>query len=179
MDDSQTRRGRPCTHRLFGEPVALLAAFSLVALAGRLPLERPAESLVRFQRRLLGTMDCSSLMAGQVMDLAAAGAERTSEEISDLKTVPLFRIAIEAGAVHANLTCEQSCALDTFGREFGLAYQLVDDYLDGELHELAPIGRRLSQARAALAPFGSRAWQLEEMLDYLNGKTFEADHRSR
>lgn len=185
MDDSATRRGRPCVHLVYGEPVALLAAFSLIALAGRLPVEQgPRDSLpalVRFQRKLLSTLDCGSLVAGQVLDLATRGADRLrqSEAISDLKTVPLFRIAMEAGALLADLTADQQVALDSFGREFGLAYQLVDDLLDGELDDPAPIRLRLLRARAALAPFGRASEHMEEMLDYLDGKTLQAHHRSR
>lgn len=185
MDNSAERRGRPACHVAFGEPVALLAAFSLVALASKLPLEgatRDQLALVSaFQQRLMSILSWDSLVGGQVLDLQMQGETRRaeSEHISDLKTVPLFQVAAHAGAVLVPLRAAESVALDEFGREFGLAYQCADDFMDSETDDTAAVYRHLSKAREALAPFGVRAAAMEDMLDYLDVKTIEARHRHR
>jgi octaprenyl-diphosphate synthase len=68
------------------------------------------------------------------MQLAAANdAETTRErymEIVEAKTAALFAAAAKAGAVAAGRPGAEATALDTYGRELGLAFQLVDDALD-------------------------------------------------
>lgn len=186
MDNSPMRRDRPSTHVAFGEPVAVLAAFAMVALAARSLLEgelddRELRAMVTFQRRLLGTLDCSSLIAGQALDVQLTGEVREGRlrEISDLKTVPLFELAMRAGAVFADLRAGREEELLRFGREFGRAYQLVDDWMDGEVSDIAEVAEQLAAAAAGLKPFGVAARGLHEMVVYLHGKAFQTDHCHR
>jgi len=71
---------------------------------------------------------------GEVMQLAAANdADTTRErymEIVGAKTAALFAAAAKSGAVAAGRPGAEATALDTYGRELGLAFQLVDDALD-------------------------------------------------
>jgi octaprenyl-diphosphate synthase len=71
---------------------------------------------------------------GEVMQLAAANdAETTRERYMDIiaaKTAALFAAAGKAGAVVAGRPGAEASALETYGRELGLAFQLVDDALD-------------------------------------------------
>ena len=94
MDNSALRRNRPAAHIQFGEATALLAAFALVGLAARTVADLPP-----FQLHLLRMLDSSSLVGGQALDLALQGPERESQRarVTDLKTVPLFELAVEAG----------------------------------------------------------------------------------
>src|SRR5690606_29240357 len=76
----------------------------------------------------------SVIAEGEVMQLAAANdADTTRErymEIIAAKTAALFAAAAKAGAVAAGRPGAEADALETFGRELGLAFQLVDDALD-------------------------------------------------
>ncbi len=174
MDDAETRRELPTVHRTFGEATAVLAAIALVALAARLPLveEAPASArprLIDFAQRLLGTLDCSELIAGQALDLELdSGATRPSAEtLAALKTAPLFALAARAGLVGAAPDQAAETDLVSFGAEFGVAFQLVDDYRDGELADPAPAHRRLEAARRWLAPYGEAASGLNELVNWL------------
>ncbi len=184
MDNSPLRRGQPSTHVAFGEPVAVLAAFAMVALAARSLVEGELEEedtlrLLRFQKRLLRTLDCSSLIGGQAMDLQLSGEVRLRElpAISELKTVPLFQLAFHAGAIFASNSQESEATLDALGREFGMAYQMADDFLDGEETDSLRLARQFDAARALMRDCGGKTELLEDILEYMHGKTIEA-HRS-
>ena len=184
MDDSPSRRDRAALHIRFGESTAVLSAFGLVALAARSVLETSGpgpcrDRLVDFQIALLRSLDCSGLIAGQALDLemAANGNSRlrTGTNVSDLKTVPLFNLAVSAGMLFAQPDADEKALLSGFGREFGLAFQMSDDLLDGEEENSAFFKEKLSLLRAAIAHFGTAGEDLEALVEYLNERV--ADHK--
>jgi octaprenyl-diphosphate synthase len=71
---------------------------------------------------------------GEVMQLAAANNTTTTEDeylaIINAKTAALFSAAAEVGAAIANRPAPEQAALKSYGRNLGLAFQLVDDALD-------------------------------------------------
>jgi octaprenyl-diphosphate synthase len=71
---------------------------------------------------------------GEVMQLAAAKNTATTEDeylaIINAKTAALFSAATEVGAAIANRPAEEQAALKSYGRNLGIAFQLVDDALD-------------------------------------------------
>ena len=177
MDNEFERRGRPSTHVAFGEATAILAAFGLVALAGRMILNEPATAkemprLREFQSRLLGVLDVGGLIAGQSLDLAASGPMLHDErlKISELKTVPLFDLAIRAGIALTSLPEAEERALLAFGRHFGLAFQMADDFADGDASDPQPAEARIDRARDCLSGFGHNTRELHELLDLLHVK---------
>jgi geranylgeranyl pyrophosphate synthase len=183
MDDSPTRRGQPSTHVRFGEATAILAAFSLVAKAARSVIPRNAAAtesvrLLQFQSELLGVLDCDALVGGQEMDLALDGSSRESlrATLNELKTAPLFLLAVRAGLLHARLSSSQNDRLLKFGRAFGIAFQTTDDYLDGECPDLNRVTSDLEAARAFLPPRTSREAVPHLLLDYLYARAIEKSH---
>ena len=177
MDNSRSRRGKPSVHVKFGEATAILAAFGLVALSARSILETSCQEqyrprLLEFQLALLRSLDCSGLIAGQALDLQLPRSSScaNSDEVSELKTVPLFSLAVLAGSLLSHLDANEKALLNCFGREFGLAFQMSDDLLDGELASPEPFEEKLSTLRAAVQPFGSASRSLEELIDYLHAR---------
>jgi geranylgeranyl pyrophosphate synthase len=177
MDNSPYRRNRASVHMKFGEATAVLAAFGLVALAARSILEPSCDEdyrpcLIEFQLSLLRSLDCSGLIAGQALDLQLPrdSSAASSCEISELKTVPLFSLAVLAGSLLANLDANERALLNCFGRQFGLAFQMSDDLLDGELASHAPFEEKISTLRAAIQPFGHCSRCLEDLIDYLHAR---------
>lgn len=172
MDDSPYRRDKESVHVKFGEATAILAAFGLVALAARSVLEGPCTEryrsrMVEFQIALLRSLDCSGLIAGQALDLQC---NTSSSAISELKTVPLFNLSVMAGSLLADLQANERALLNCFGREFGLAFQMSDDLLDGEMVSPEPFEEKLSTLRAAIRPFGPASAPLENLIDYLHAR---------
>ncbi len=176
MDDSCLRRNQPAAHVKYGEATAVLAAFGLVALAARLVVERDCDSRYRervcqFQVRLLRTLDCTGLIGGQALDLQLTRpALPVAFDISELKTVPLFSLAVAAGSLFADVDSNEQALLNCFAREFGLAFQMTDDLLDDEGADVELLEEKLSTLRAAIAPFGESACHLEELVNYLDGR---------
>jgi farnesyl diphosphate synthase len=177
MDNSPYRRERASVHVKFGEATAVLAAFGLVALATRSILQPASREeylpcLIEFQLSLLRSLDCSGLIAGQALDLQLPHHSSSTPtcDISELKTVPLFNLAVLAGSLLANLDANERALLNCFGREFGLAFQMCDDLLDGELASHAPFEEKISTLRAAIQPFGAASRPLEDLIDYLHAR---------
>ena len=175
MDNEMERRGQPTVHVRFGEASAVLAAFGLVALAVRSVLELPTPQgalprLVQFQKDLLKTLDCAGLIAGQARDLALNGQDGLSTRVAvnEMKTVPLFELAAEAGMLGAELRGDERQRVRLFGQEFGRAFQLVDDLLDGDLEHRQPFLRHLDAARDLVDSFGDGSHRIFEILDYLH-----------
>jgi geranylgeranyl pyrophosphate synthase len=181
MDDSPTRRNKPAVHVRFGEATAVLAAFGLVSLSARVVVEQECEPCTRtqvhaFQLDLLRSLDCSGLIDGQALDLQLDGRShrRTCQAVIELKTVPLFQLAVSAGSLCFDLDENERALLKCFGREFGLAFQMTDDLADGEEIKIRELEDKLATLRAAIAPFGGRRQELEELVDYLNNRVADA-----
>ncbi|MDX2152928.1 MAG: polyprenyl synthetase family protein [Bryobacteraceae bacterium] len=182
MDDEQWRRESPTVHVAFGEATAVLAAFGLVALAGRSIVEdaldcRHLRERIAFQTLLLRCLDCSGLIAGQAMDLQLQGQRREQErtQLTELKTVPLFLLAARAGLAFAGAGEQQEREVMRFAREYGIAFQMADDYLDGELSDLDYLNAQYERTRAVMRSFGRRGRPLMELVDYLHARTSQKD----
>ncbi len=173
MDNELQRRGRPCTHIEFGESTAVLAAFGMVALAARSLLEMETSAanqckLLAFQSKLLATLDAGSLLAGQALDLALSGpTDPGRTRANELKTVPLFELAAQAGALFTDFSEGVRADIQRFGYEFGMAFQLADDFVDGDLRDPGIVLQHVSDARRCLSPFGANRREVEPLLEML------------
>jgi geranylgeranyl pyrophosphate synthase len=155
----------------------VLAAFGLVALAARSLLEGELSSseritLTDFQLRLLRSLDCTALIGGQAMDLKLTrnAALRARFEVAELKTVPLFELAVRAGSLFADIDDAQRASLNCLGREFGLAFQLTDDLLDQDVIGVCSLDEKLLRMGDLLSAFGPRSSHVSELLEYLNAR---------
>lgn len=176
MDNDSVRRNRPSVHVQFGEATAVLAAFALVSLAARSVADQRS-----FQTKLLATLDCASLIGGQALDLELSGECRESQRrrVTNLKTVPLFQLAVEAGLAHGSASPAEHERLLEFGRHFGIAYQMADDFLDREIADYDAVSGQIELARASLDPLGRAARHAEDLLEYLNAKIWETGRSHR
>ena len=182
MDNSPTRRNKPSVHVKFGEATAVLAAFALVALSARIVSQsenRDEDQHLRaaFQARLLRTLDCCGLIDGQAMDLHLDGSNAACSDVMELKTVPLFQLAVHAATTFTTIDENERALLTCFGREFGLTFQITDDLLDGEIVGRSILAEKLMTLRAVVAPFGPRRRPLEELIDYLQDRVSELDSK--
>jgi geranylgeranyl diphosphate synthase type II len=137
MDNDDLRRGRPTSHKMFGEAMAILAgdalltrAFEMVAL--RSPGVSP-ERLLAVVGELSLASGAPGLVGGQVVDLESEGKEvdlSTLEYIHLHKTGALLRACVICGALVGGASADLLDALRTYARGIGLAFQIIDDILD-------------------------------------------------
>jgi geranylgeranyl diphosphate synthase, type II len=136
LDNDDLRRGRPTCHKAFGEATAILAGDALQTYAYEVlaRLRCPAEARVRIIEEIArGTGTIEGMIGGQVMDLEAEKQHpdaRTLEYIHRSKTGALITASLVSGALYAGGNEEQVAQIRAFGRDIGLAFQIVDDILD-------------------------------------------------
>ncbi|WP_255952238.1 family 2 encapsulin nanocompartment cargo protein polyprenyl transferase [Streptomyces odontomachi] len=133
MDRDTTRRHRPTAWTVFGVPDAILAGDALQALAQRLLVEDPHPAAAAAAARI--ALCVIELCEGQQVDTALeqrAPDQVTLDEclvVAEAKTGALIGCACAVGALYAGAEEETVAALDAFGREAGLAFQLIDDVI--------------------------------------------------
>lgn len=183
LDDDDERRGQPSCHIKFGEATALLAGDGLLTEAfavmgdGR-PLGSgasvPAARRIQAVSELARAIGAAGMIGGQVDDLEAESRppdRATVESIHRRKTGRLIQASVVLGALFGGGTAAQTRSLRAFGADLGLAFQLVDDVLDGDGavpldgEDAVRASAREVTARAveSLQPFGRRAQALRKV----------------
>jgi len=138
MDDDDLRRGRPTTHRAFGEAEAILAGDALLTLAFEVLATHPAGDALAARRAdavaiVARASGHAGMVGGQIADLEAEGSPSTRESLVWIhrhKTGALFSAAAELGALHGGASAAERLAMARFGHALGLAFQVQDDVLD-------------------------------------------------
>ena len=149
MDDDDLRRGRPTCHKKFGEATAILAGDALQALAFETLARdiRPAKTAARCCQELAQAAGACLLVGGQAADLAGDFSMAGLDELAAIhrrKTGALLLVSLRLGGIVADASGEQMAALDTYGSNLGLAFQITDDLLDVSGDEAA-VGKRLGK----------------------------------
>jgi len=136
MDDDDFRRGRPTSHKVFGEGIAVLAgdalltsAFEILASAPATKRYCPADTI----RELAAAAGSLNLIAGQVADLEGEGKPITRAGLDFIhrgKTAALISASLRLGAMSADASPAKLKAAGEFGTHLGLAFQVIDDILD-------------------------------------------------
>ena len=136
MDDDDLRRGRPTSHKVFGEGVAVLCGDALLTEAFTIIAQTP--NTKRYTAReyvseLAITGGSRKLIGGQILDLEGEGKSLTKKQliqIHEAKTAALLTSSLKLGAMTANATPKKLEAVTEFGYNLGLAFQVIDDILD-------------------------------------------------
>ena len=141
MDNDDYRRGKPTSHKVFGEGIAILAGDALLTEGFRLLCDRKRMPDVRPERALRVACEIAEasgffgMVGGQVKDLLAEGEAVDLPglcAIHRLKTGALILASLRAGAILAGAGEEPLARLSDYGRRIGLAFQIVDDILNVE-----------------------------------------------
>ena len=136
MDNDDYRRGKPTSHKVFGEANAILAGDALLNEAFTVLLESYAvqgESGARAALYISGCSGRDGMILGQVMDLHHEEYPATFDELRlchHKKTGELITAAVCAPAVYAGATAEEIILLEEYAGNLGLAFQIQDDILD-------------------------------------------------
>jgi len=132
MDDDDFRRGKPTTHKVYGEATAVLAGDALCIYAFELIARTGNITVVEELARALGT---KGMIGGQIIDTESEGKQvdlATVDYIHYHKTAALIESSLVIGALLANAKKEELRHIREFGKGIGLVFQIVDDILDIE-----------------------------------------------
>ncbi|MGB7045686.1 MAG: polyprenyl synthetase family protein [Methylocella sp.] len=150
LDNDDLRRGKPATHKAFGEATAILVgdglltyAFDVMADPETHPDPGVRAELVLALARAAGL---GGMIGGQVLDLEAEQALEPHNaeaviKLQAMKTGALLHYAVDAGALLGRAGAQARAALSSYGRALGAAFQVADDILDVEADALA-LGKR-------------------------------------
>ncbi len=139
MDNDDFRRGRPTSHKVFGEDMAILAgdallteAFSILADAGQVP-GMDASKLLQVIREVARAAGIWGMIGGQVIDVQSEGKAVGMDILHEMhrrKTGAMIGVSVTSGALLAGGRAEQVAALADYGHRIGLAFQIADDILN-------------------------------------------------
>jgi len=157
LDNDDLRRGKPTSHKKFGEATAILAGDALLTLA----FETIASAPITAERRVAMVTEIAAaagtvngMVGGQVADLEAEGKPVTPEMLEYIhrsKTAALIRASITSGALCAGAPADEVARLRRFGETIGWAFQVTDDILDVEESSAAlgkTAGKDIAQQKA-------------------------------
>jgi octaprenyl-diphosphate synthase len=129
VDESDVRRGKKAARMIWGNQASVLVGDFLLGQAFRMLVEVGSLPVLRILSNAAAV-----IAEGEVMQLAAAKNTATTEDeylaIINAKTAALFSGAAESGGAIASRPVEELTALRSYGRNLGIAFQLVDDVLD-------------------------------------------------
>ena len=196
MDNDDYRRGKPSTHRAFGEDMAILSGDALLNHAFEVMSNPEArkglsdEKVLRIIHEISQAIGVVGVVGGQSEDVRIN--ERTTleelEKIYRKKTASLIRVSVRTGAIIAEAGEREMAFITRFGEELGIAFQIIDDILgatgrkerggDEEerrnytsilgVEEARNIAiKRITEAKRALSSFGERARILKGIADYI------------
>ncbi len=129
VDESALRRGKQTARMLWGNQASVLVGDFLLGQAFRMLVDVGSLPVLKILSNAAAV-----IAEGEVMQLAAAKNTATTEDeylaIINAKTAALFSAAAEVGAAITSRPAPEQTALKSYGRNLGLAFQLVDDALD-------------------------------------------------
>ena len=137
MDNDKLRRGKPSTHKKFGESTAILAGNSLLTLAFEIITDKkynvkPSIKII-ILKKLAECSGHSGIAGGQFLDLSYEKRKINSSKIISMqkkKTGKLFEFCCLAPAIVSGKNNKTKKEMRTIGQELGLLFQITDDLLD-------------------------------------------------
>lgn len=139
MDNDDFRRGKPSSHKKFGEANALLAGDALLthAFSALASAQLSSKQIADAVKELAHYAGVNGMIGGQVIDLEGENKNLGIDELflmDKLKTAALIKVSCVLGCIAADKYEKIPCAVK-FAENLGIAFQIIDDildYLEGE-----------------------------------------------
>jgi geranylgeranyl diphosphate synthase, type II len=140
MDNDDFRRGKPTSHKVFGENIAILAGDALlteafVLLSRTEKIRLPAERRLAVIQEIAQAAGIAGMVGGQTLDVLQEKTPADAQllyEIHRRKTGMLIMAAVKSGAIISGARDNKIQALGDYGLNIGLAFQIADDILNVE-----------------------------------------------
>src|SRR5437899_887674 len=152
IDEAQTRRGRPAANTQWGNSKCVLAGDWLYMQAFKVAVQernfRILDALIELTQQMV---------EGELLQMEKLGKLISLNEHFDLiyrKTACLFSVCMRLGAILGGATAEQEDQVGRYGRDLGMAFQIVDDVLDLTASENVlgkPVASDLREGKVTMA----------------------------
>src|SRR6059058_2313632 len=152
IDEAKTRRGRPAANTQWGNSKCVLAGDWLYMQAFKVAVQernfRILDALIELTQQMV---------EGELLQMEKLGELISVDQHFDLiyrKTACLFSVCMRMGAILAGATAEQEEQVGRYGRDLGMAFQIVDDVLDLTASEEIlgkPVASDLREGKATMA----------------------------
>jgi octaprenyl-diphosphate synthase len=152
IDEAQTRRGRPAANTQWGNSKCVLAGDWLYMQAFKIAVQernfRVLDVLIELTQQMV---------EGELLQMDKLGTLISLDEYFDLiyrKTACLFSVCMRLGGILGGATPEQEDSLAQYGRDLGMAFQIVDDVLDLTASERVlgkPVASDLREGKVTMA----------------------------
>jgi octaprenyl-diphosphate synthase len=152
IDEADTRRGRPAANTQWGNSKCVLAGDWLYMQAFKIAVQernfRILDVLIELTQQMV---------EGELLQMEKLGKPISLEEHLDLiyrKTACLFSVSMRVGGILGGATTQQEERLGQYGRDLGMAFQIVDDVLDLTASESVlgkPVASDLREGKATMA----------------------------
>src|SRR5881275_1480279 len=152
IDEAKTRRGRPAANTQWGNSKCVLAGDWLYMQAFKVAVQernfRILDSLIELTQQMV---------EGELLQMEKLGKLISLEEHFDLiyrKTACLFSVCMRLGGILGGVAAEQEQRLADYGRNLGMAFQIVDDVLDLTASESVlgkPVASDLREGKVTMA----------------------------
>ena len=137
MDDDSIRRGKPSTHKKYGEATAVLAGNSLLTLAFEIISNEKNFLSLKQKNEIINLLsNCAGhtgIAGGQELDLKFEKKRKKISEIINMqrkKTGKLFNFCLQSVAIAGNRSKKEKKIFGNIGEDIGLLFQFADDFLD-------------------------------------------------
>ena len=137
MDNDPIRRGKPSTHKKFGESTAVLAGNCLLTLAFEIISSKNYLLSTKQKNEIVSLLaNCAGhtgIAGGQELDLKFENKTKKFNQIIEMqrkKTGKLFNFCFQSPAIIAKKKNNEKLSLGKIGEDVGLLFQLTDDFLD-------------------------------------------------
>ena len=171
VDESDMRRGKHAARVIWGNQASVLVGDYLLGQAFKMMVETGSLECLR----ILSEAACI-IAEGEVLQLAVSQDTSTTEDsymkVVGAKTAALFSAAAHVGGVISNRSRAEIEALEAYGRNLGIAFQLVDDALDYA-------GNRAQMGKSVGDDFRERKITLPVLLAFRRGVTEERNFWKR
>ena len=156
MDNDDLRRGKPTSHKVYGEAMAILAGDALLSTAAETVTGSPLAHVgdpdkmtahVRAAHEIMSRAGACGMIAGQTADIRGENLEPDAGLIRYIelhKTADLITAPVRAGLMLARADEEMLDAFTTYAQDIGVAFQILDDILDIE-GDQALLGKTLGK----------------------------------
>ncbi len=190
MDDDQFRRGRPTSHRVFGEAVAILAGDALLSEAFYIMAKSSSErnidpiKALRVIYEIAEASGSRGMVGGQIGDITMKASELDQSSVEAIhldKTARLITVSLRAGFILSGATEYEIDTITRYGNNLGVAFQIMDDLVDAGkekkgINLVHLIGveearkraeRLIADALDAISVFGEKADVLRELARFV------------